>query len=349
MKYSEKYVKSNTKDIIRNILDGLLDLQWNEGSPQEMKYNELRPDLIAVVKSGNKKRRLFFEVKTTGEPRVIAQLAAYKNLISERDPSVYLILVAPFVSAKGKKLCKDFGIGFVDFQGNAYIRFDNILIDRYGYKSLKHEKRLQKKLFTTKSEWIIRKMLVKPNRTWKTQELANETNVSLGMVYKTTERFEAEGYIEKARGAIRLEKPGELLDAWREKYSYEKQKPTGYYSPIETREELFKRLRELPGSSYALTLGAGASLVAPFVRSTDTHLYINTNFELLKNALSLTPVEFGGNVYIVWPSDGGVFFDTQTIKKVTVVSNLQLYMDLYNYPQRGREQADYLREEKMKI
>lgn len=314
-----------------------------------MKYQGFRPDLIAIVKSGNMKRRLLFEVKSTGEPRVIAQLAAYKNPISERDPSVYLILVAPFVSANGKQLCKDFGIGFVDLQGNAYIRFDDILIDRYGYKSQKHEKRLQKKLFTTKSEWIIRKMLAKPNRTWKTQELANAANVSLGMISKATERLESEGYIEKARGAIRLEKPGELLDAWREIYNYGNQKTTGYYSPIETREELFKRLRELPGNSYALTLGAGASLVAPFVRSTDTHLYINTDFEVLKNALTLTPVEFGGNIYIVRPSDGGIFFDTQTIRKVTVVSDLQLYLDLYNYPQRGREQAVYLREEKMKI
>jgi len=169
------------------------------------------------------------------------------------------------------------------------------------------------------------------------------------MIYKATERLESEGYIEKARGAIRLEKPGELLDAWCEIYNNEKHKATGYYSPIETREELFKRLRKLPGSSYALTLGAGASLVAPFVRSTDTHIYINTNFEVLKKALTLTPVEFGGNIYIVRPSDGGVFFDIQTIKNVTVVSNLQLYLDLYNYPQRGREQADYLREKKMKI
>jgi hypothetical protein len=29
------------------------------------------------------------------------------------------------------------------------------------------------------------------------------------------------------------------------------------------------------------------------------------------------------------------------------VSNVQLYVDLYNYPARGREQADFLRERKI--
>ena len=314
-----------------------------------MNYLGIRPDLIALVKSGKMKRRIFIEVKATGEPRVIAQMGAYRKILLKSNPTAYIILVAPFVSANGKQLCKEFDIGYVDLQGNAYIRFDNVYIERYGFKSRKQEKRLQKRLFTQKSGWIMRKMLADPKRIWKTQELAVAANVSLGMVYKATERLEAEGYIEKARSAIRLEKPGALLDAWRDIYRFEKHEITGYYCPIDTREELFNRLRNLPKKSYALTLGAGASLVAPFVRSTDTHLYMNTEFEALGKALDLTPVEFGGNIYIIQPSDVGVFYDVQTIQEVAVVSKLQLYLDLYNYPQRGREQAEYLREEMMNI
>jgi hypothetical protein len=37
----------------------------------------------------------------------------------------------------------------------------------------------------------------------------------------------------------------------------------------------------------------------------------------------------------------------QVVEGVKVVSDVQLYVDLYNYPARGREQADFLRERKM--
>ena len=38
-----------------------------------------------------------------------------------------------------------------------------------------------------------------------------------------------------------------------------------------------------------------------------------------------------------------LFFNTQKIKDYNMVSNLQLYLDLYNFQPRGREQAEYLR------
>jgi len=38
-----------------------------------------------------------------------------------------------------------------------------------------------------------------------------------------------------------------------------------------------------------------------------------------------------------------VFFHSQKIKKYRIVSNLQLYLDLYHFQPRGREHADYLK------
>ncbi len=279
----------------------------------------------------------------------VAQFAAYGPSIRDKYSDTQLILVAPFVSERGCDLVKEMDIGFVDLEGNAYVKFGGVLVERYGPRNKKKEKRIQKKLFSRKSTWIIRKMLVDRDRSWKTQELASAATVSLGMVYKVTERLEAEGYIEKSRGAISLLKPGELLDAWCEAYRFREEETVGYYSPDETREQVFKRLAKLPSDPYALTLGAGASLIAPFVRSTDTHPYVNMTPGGAEDALSLGPVEFGGNVHIVTPSDHGVFLDTQRVRDLTVVSNIQLYLDLYDYPQRGREQAEFLREEEMDI
>jgi hypothetical protein len=38
-----------------------------------------------------------------------------------------------------------------------------------------------------------------------------------------------------------------------------------------------------------------------------------------------------------------VFFNQQTINGFKVVSNLQLYLDLYNFQPRGQEQAEQLK------
>lgn len=61
----------------------------------------------------------------------------------------------------------------------------------------------------------------------------------------------------------------------------------------------------------------------------------------------MKPVDGGGNLVLVKPYDEGVFMDLQEFEGVRVVSNIQLYVDLYNYAARGREQAEFLRERKL--
>jgi len=260
----------------------------------------------------------------------------------------YIIFVAPYVSERGRRICKELGMGFVDLEGNVYIQLDNVFIEKYAKSGPRKEKRILKRLFSTKSTWVIRKMLAEPEREWVTSGLAEEAKVSLGQVHKVTERLEAEMYLEKRWGSIRLKSPGELLDAWRDIYDIMDQDVIGYYSPIRNREMLYEKLRRSEGIEYALTLGAAANLVAPFVRSTDNHIY-SSSFEEMREVLELEPVEFGGNVYLIKPSDEGVLFDAQIIDGIRIVSNIQLYLDLYNYPARGKEQAEFLRERSMEM
>jgi len=52
----------------------------------------------------------------------------------------------------------------------------------------------------------------------------------------------------------------------------------------------------------------------------------------------------GGNFHIIRPYyKNSVFFSRQKIKGFAVVSNLQLYLDLYHFHPRGREHAEYLK------
>jgi len=331
----------DAKKALEDVLGELLEIRWvpPSGKPTNTGWD---PDMVLSVKQAGKQYALLVMVRPSGTPGAIAEFAGKAKAWGTAF-SGYPVLVAPFVSTRGRELCKELSLGFVDLSGNAYLKFNGILIERWGKESIAREKRVQKHLFSMKSTWVIRRLLSEPERTWKFEELSAEANVSIGQAYKVVNKLVSEGYLEKERGSIRLLKPGELLDAWADAYRFDRQDITGYYCPLKDREMIFRGLKST--DDYALTLGAAASLVAPFVRSTDVYMYVKKDRDELINALNLKPVEFGGNVYLVKPTDEAVFSDIQIIDRLITVSNIQLYLDLYNYPMRGREQAEHVREQ----
>jgi Uncharacterized protein conserved in bacteria (DUF2186). len=95
------------------------------------------------------------------------------------------------------------------------------------------------------------------------------------------------------------------------------------------------------------TLHAGAALVAPNVRFPAIHCYIEGDPEPIAKGLGLRPGEDEGNVHLMTPYDSGVFHAPITKSGVPVVCLPQLYVDLYHYERRGREQAAHIRRETM--
>ena len=64
----------------------------------------------------------------------------------------------------------------------------------------------------------------------------------------------------------------------------------------------------------------------------------------LRQRLDLKELVRGGNIRIIRPHyKKSVFYNAQIIKGYKVVSNLQLYLDLYNFKPRGQEHAEYLK------
>jgi hypothetical protein len=145
---------------------------------------------------------------------------------------------------------------------------------------------------------------------------------------------------------FRLQKPGELLDAWRDEYNYRRNPMAGFVAPVADKRRLMESLAAQAtalGVPYAFTLHAGASLVAPQVRVPTVHCYIGGDAEPLVRALGLSPVEGEGTLYLLTPYDQGVFYAPLTKGGLRVVCLPQLYVDLYHHERRGREQADKLR------
>jgi hypothetical protein len=149
---------------------------------------------------------------------------------------------------------------------------------------------------------------------------------------------------------LEIKNPGDLLDAWADSYDFSKNKIYNYYTFEKNTDAFIQKVSKIAKNNklkYALTLHSGASLIAPFVRFTDIHLYFLGDLSTWIKKLELKPIEFGGTVHLVEPFDEGVFYGVQTINDIKVASNIQLYLDLCNYPARGREQAEFLRKEKI--
>lgn len=203
-------------------------------------------------------------------------------------------------------------------------------------------------IFSPKASRIIRVLLTHPNHKWSVLGLSKEANVGYGHTYRTIKTLLKIGLCRRTEtNKIIITNPSELLTRWANYHDFTLlNELSAYYYSFRDINDLIDRLSyaNKKGLKYALTLHAGASLVAPYVRPVNVHIYVERmkigEFEHLLN-LQLT--ELGGNVFLVVPYDEGVFYNIQNVRGVWVASNVQLYVDLYNYPARGREAAEYLR------
>ena len=184
---------------------------------------------------------------------------------------------------------------------------------------------------------------------WRLGELAKAAEVSLGHAHNVVKRLGELAWVERGeQQRLRLVKPSDLLDAWSAVYSYRQNNISAYLS----QERITRRLMadiaawaQSAGRRYAFTLHAGAALIASNIRFPVIHCYVEGEAEALAQALGLRRGEGEGNVHILAPYDRGVFYAPMVKGGLAVVCLPQLYVDLYRYERRRREQAEYLRRE----
>lgn len=209
----------------------------------------------------------------------------------------------------------------------------------------------EKNVFADKATYILRKILSHPERKWVTRDFTGNEGVSLGMAQGVLETMSGKGYIERVkRGpdsyAI-LTNRDDLISDWVAEYRFEFNEFETYYSP--DKNILPKLKNYLKDKQYALTLHSGANLITSFVVTDQIYVYVrpeNREKDILelRQQLDLKELVRGGNVHLIQPYyKNSVFYGARTIKGYTVVSDLQLYIDLYNFKPRGREQAEYLK------
>ena len=213
------------------------------------------------------------------------------------------------------------------------------------------KKKKFKNLFSDKASIVIRMMMQNPEKEWVVRDFSSTELLSIGMAQEVLQSMEIKGYIERIKQGPKsfsvLTNPEKLMTDWLKWYDFEKNGIETFYSPD---KNVLKKMKSfLKGKEYGLTLHPGANLITSFVRTTDIYLYIKTeNWEKdilsIRERLGLKELVRGGNIHFVDPFyRNSMFNEIQIIEGYPVVSNLQLYLDLYHFQPRGREHAEYLK------
>jgi hypothetical protein len=314
---------------------------------QPLTHRSDRPDMIARVNVAGQEQHILVEAKSSAEPRFLRQAIAQLQHYMESLTAPYGLILAPSISPRGAKLCEEQGVGYVDLQGNAFIKFAGIFVKTSAVSTRTRRPGRARSLFAPVSSRLVRALLSEPERRWKLQELASATRMSLGQAHKVKQRLLDQEFIESDQNRrLFLQDSAGLLDAWRETYRYEQNDVVPLFSlekPPEI-EERVKQYCEHKKIRYALTLFSGASKLTPFVRYNVVSFYVIGDKEELLQDLRFKPVDSGANVLVLSPYDEGVFYGLRGSQGYNVVNPIQLYVDLYSYGGRGREQAEFIRQ-----
>lgn len=199
-------------------------------------------------------------------------------------------------------------------------------------------------------DWLLRVGISK--ESFSLREVAKEAGVSLGLVQRVFNVLVLKGFlqVEGVRTAKKFSfyKPKELLESWLEYYSIVKKcKIRTYRSALSGKSEWLKALEKSElDQDVILALHSAA----------EAHGYKNTNLEglelyvldpsireKLENTLQLEPQERGYEVLLIEPYYKMLIKqNTKDGKEIGICPLLLAFLDLYHFPLRGQEQAEFI-------
>ena len=174
-----------------------------------------RADVMVKVQTGNLKKYLLIEVKSSGEPRIVQSSIYQLKKLAGLKKGMYPVFVAPYISERSREILVSENIGYIDLIGDVYLKFDSVLVDRISNVERETERRLSRSIFANKATRIIRAILNAPNNRWKITELANICRMSPAGVYFVINHLEDKGYISREKDkSIKVTDSERLLKDW---------------------------------------------------------------------------------------------------------------------------------------
>lgn len=349
MKLSDQIFKEKAKEALLSCLSRVPFLKIGE-IKKEISKEGVRPDLLVKLDYPEGKKTLVIEVKANGQPRLVRQAVNQILRYKELFPDFYGVFLAPYISPKAGEICKEEGMGYLDFSGNCYLYFDNVFIEQGGKPNIFQERRDLRSLYSPKAERVLRVLLNNSMRAWKVEELAEAAQVSLGQISNVKKRLMDREWIREEKIGFKLQEPEQLLKEWGENYSFRRNRVLDFYSlkGVAQIETDIADYCNRNNCKYALTGFSGVARLAPAVRYQKAMAYLEDFNDDLISTLALKKVTSGSNLTLFIPYDEGVFYGARQLEGAQIASPVQIYLDLRSFRGRGEEAAQILFEQVIK-
>jgi len=344
MKY-EFQLKKKVEDALKQCLDKVPFVQIDDIQKEPEEGAGI--DFILKLTASGMKQVLAVEVKRNGQPKAARE--AINSLVRwlSVNAGAYGVFMAPYIAPRAAEICRQDGIGYIDFAGNCRLTFGGVYIEKSGNPNPFSEKRDLRSLFSPKAERILRVILNNPRKSWKMQDLAREADVSLGQAANVKKLLDSRELIEKTAEGFTLREPFSLLSEWSQNYVFRKNRSRDFYSlkSIPDIEGEIVEVCERNNIHYALTGFSGAARYASTVRYQRVMAYVDAEEDKLPKLFEFKEVGSGANVTLLIPYDAGVYCGVTAKEGVRVASPVQLYLDLIGFKGRGEEAANALLDE----
>lgn len=348
------------EEALRTVVDPALTVV--QDGPVPVGQSPGHPDVIFVGEVEGRSVTIVVEAKAHGYPRDMRaaadQLAHFMKQARPvpHEVPVVPMVVAPAISLGGRAVLRERGVGYWDRGGSLYLKLPGALydIDRPPPPAAGRQRRAP---YRGRAAQVVHALLHQPERAWHVGDLAAAAEVSPYTAHQVLTALERELWVDKEgsgpRAVRHLREPGALLDAWAGAHRLEDYTHRRFHawsqSPKALRREVTASL-DTAGVEYALTLAAGAELVAPFATDSGRLAVLvpaRADLAGVIREVGLRPAEEGDNVAFLAAGDRAPLLFRQRVGDAWVASDAQLYRDLWAWPRRGREQARHLRAERL--
>ena len=252
---------------------------------------------------------------------------------------------------------------YVDLAGAVHLALPWALVDREGLTPPRHQSALFQSAadpFADKGSLVLRVMLTqRRGHGWGVRELAETAHVGVATASDVVRARAERGLVAVTRrgraAEVRITDPRKAFEAWTRAYDWRINRGIAVQAPVGDPSRFLRRLPQiLPNAipkqtRWALTLQAGASLVAPHATWDRVHIYVDVpatrglhSLPAIVARAGWEPAPDGRLVLMIPYYATSIWYGMRTISNLPVVSDLQLALDLWHYPVRGREQAEHL-------
>lgn len=363
MKYplSEKSLAASASEAVRGLLRRIPDakISQNAESPSPGRGRRWRADSLIRLEHRDMTWLIVVEVKAQGAPRIVRsamyQLESYvaqmRRDAGQLDEHPIPMLVSPYLSPESRAICHEHGVAYLDLEGNAWLAFGGIYIERTVPSKPKPEVRELRSTFTPKAAAILRALLREPNRPWRVADLAASANASFGHVSNVCKALIQREWADRQAEGVVLTQPAALMRTWRENY----RRPRGVVMDVYTHlhggqfDELARSVLNVqPERARAVyALASAAQWLAPYSRNATRSFYVDdAGVALLQETLELKQVGMGANVALHVITDESMFDDAiEPLAGAFCTDPIVTYLDLWSGNDREREAAEHLAQE----